>query len=93
MALSMISPESFGDGDVHLDSNMARWIKVVPAMVHSIDGCGRLIAVSDLWLEKLGYAREEVLGRLSSDFMTAESRQRADGRAWRRSPSPDRGRD
>jgi PAS domain S-box-containing protein len=46
-----------------------------PAMVHSIDRSGRLIAVSDHWLDTLGYRREEVLGRRSVEFMTEESRR------------------
>ncbi|AYG70273.1 sensor domain-containing diguanylate cyclase (plasmid) [Rhizobium sp. CCGE531] len=43
-------------------------------MLHSIDEHGRLVAVSDAWLAKLGYSREEVIGRRSSDFLTPESR-------------------
>lgn len=43
-------------------------------MLHSINKEGRLISVSDAWLTKLGYTREEVIGRLSSDFLTPESR-------------------
>ena len=50
---------------------------VTPAMLHSIDERGRLVSVSDMWLAKLGYSREEVLGRPSADFLTAESRARA----------------
>ena len=46
-------------------------------MAHSINEAGRLVSVSDAWLEKLGYSREEVLGRLSIDFLTQESRERA----------------
>ena len=42
-----------------LDHRMA----VTPAMLHSIDENGLLISVSDAWLAKLGYTREEVLGR------------------------------
>src|ERR1700749_270472 len=48
-----------------------------PAMLHSIDAKGRLISVSDNWLARLGYTREEVLGRPLSDFMTAASREHA----------------
>jgi PAS domain S-box-containing protein len=44
-----------------------------PAMLHSIDVKGRLTKVSDLWLQTLGYERQEVLGRPSSDFLTPES--------------------
>ena len=45
-----------------------------PMMMHSIDPGGRLVAVSDFWLETLGYRREEVLGRPLTDFFTAASR-------------------
>ncbi len=45
-----------------------------PAILHSIDTSGAIVHVSDLWLEKLGYAREEVIGRKSTDFLDAESR-------------------
>ncbi len=48
-----------------------------PVMLHSIDSTGHLISVSDYWLENLGYQREEVLGRRSTDFLTAQSRQYA----------------
>ncbi len=48
-----------------------------PAMMYSIDEEGRMLAVSDYWLQHLGYGREEVLGRKSVDFLTPESRDRA----------------
>ncbi len=48
-----------------------------PVMMHSIDASGRLVRVSDFWLQKLGYERDEVLGLRSTDFLSAESRQRA----------------
>jgi PAS domain S-box-containing protein len=46
-----------------------------PAMMHSIDEEGKLIRVSDYWLKQMGYSREEVLGRPSTDFLTEESKQ------------------
>jgi PAS domain S-box-containing protein len=49
----------------------------VPVMMHSIDRTGRLLSVSDAWLETLGFEREEVIGRHSSDFLTPESRKHA----------------
>ncbi|WP_162631839.1 EAL domain-containing protein [Burkholderia sp. JP2-270] len=49
----------------------------VPAMMHSIDSNGRLIQVSDMWLATLGFKRSEVIGRLSSDFLTESSRKHA----------------
>ncbi len=48
-----------------------------PVMLHSIDPQGRLISVSDYWLECLGYDRSEVIGRKSVDFLTPQSRQYA----------------
>lgn len=48
-----------------------------PVMMHSIDHEGRLLSVSDCWLETLGYEREEVLGRKSVDFLTQQSRKYA----------------
>ncbi len=48
-----------------------------PVMMHSINGGGRLISVSDYWLEHLGYERDEVIGRPSTDFLTEESRRYA----------------
>ncbi|TSA46724.1 MAG: PAS domain S-box protein [Deltaproteobacteria bacterium] len=48
-----------------------------PVMLHSIDSNGNLISVSEYWLNTLGYTREEVLGRKSSDFLTEASRKYA----------------
>lgn len=48
-----------------------------PAMLHSIDPQGRLLSVSNTWLEKLGYERHEVIGRRSTDFLTDASRKYA----------------
>ncbi len=45
-----------------------------PAMLHSINRDARLVAVSNAWLARLGYTREEVVGRPSTDFLTPESR-------------------
>ena len=47
-----------------------------PVMMHTVGAAGRLLEVSELWLSKLGYAREQVLGRPPTDFMTAESAAR-----------------
>jgi diguanylate cyclase (GGDEF)-like protein/PAS domain S-box-containing protein len=48
-----------------------------PIMLHSIDRQGLLVDVSAYWLEHLGYSREEVLGRPSTDFLTAASQRYA----------------
>ncbi|MFO7567885.1 MAG: PAS domain S-box protein [Enhygromyxa sp.] len=48
-----------------------------PAMMHSIDSEGRIVDVNDAWLERMGYAREEVVGRRSVELLTPQSRERA----------------
>ncbi|MEK6742548.1 MAG: PAS domain S-box protein [Nitrospirota bacterium] len=45
-----------------------------PVMMHSIDAEGKLISVSDQWLKTLGYSRDEVLGRRSTEFLDEQSR-------------------
>lgn len=44
-----------------------------PVMLHSIDPEGRIVSVSNHWLEKLGYSRDEVIGHKSTEFLTPES--------------------
>ena len=52
-----------------------------PAMLHTVDGNGLLITVTDHWLQKLGFRREEVLGRPITDFMSrADQKKYANGR-------------
>ena len=50
--------------------------RLTPAMLHTVDAEGRVITVTDHWLAKLGYSREEVLGRPITDFFTAAERER-----------------
>ena len=45
-----------------------------PAMLHTVNAAGRIIAVSSHWLEKLGYSRDEVIGRPIMDFLTDASK-------------------
>ena len=44
-----------------------------PVMLHSIDSTGKIISVSDYWLEHLGYERSEVIGKQYFEFLTEES--------------------
>ncbi|CAN5268176.1 PAS domain S-box protein [soil metagenome] len=48
-----------------------------PVMMYSLDAQDRIVTVSDLWLSRLGYERQDVIGRLSADFMTDFSRNYA----------------
>lgn len=49
-----------------------------PVMLHSIDRNGRILGVSNYWVEVLGYQREEAIGRRSTDFLTEQSRRYAE---------------
>ena len=65
-----------------------------PAMLHTIDEHGRIKSVSDHWLDKMGYAREEVIGRSIGDFVTEESRERMpEGRLTTADEAPARARE
>ncbi|NLH50894.1 MAG: PAS domain S-box protein [Myxococcales bacterium] len=46
-----------------------------PVMLFSIDAAGRILNVSDYWLDELGYTREEVIGRETTDFLGYSSRR------------------
>jgi PAS domain S-box-containing protein len=76
----MLPPTVKGDDEdfeARVRLEVQRRMAATPAMLHSIDAEGRLISVSDAWLAKLGYTREEVLGRRSSEFLTPASREHA----------------
>jgi PAS domain S-box-containing protein len=78
MSMPLATPAGLeAEFETRLRAELQRRTAVTPAMFHSIDEKGRLISVSDVWLAKLGYSRDEVLGRPSSDFLTAESREHA----------------
>ena len=52
-----------------------------PAMLHTVDGDGHIVTVTDHWLQKMGYERDEVLGRPITDFFAESDRKRyMDGR-------------
>jgi PAS domain S-box-containing protein len=50
-----------------------------PAMLHTLDADGNIQTVTDHWLQKLGYSREEVLGRPVTDFYSEADRRRFSG--------------
>ncbi|MDH3532740.1 MAG: sigma 54-interacting transcriptional regulator [Gammaproteobacteria bacterium] len=53
--------------------------RATPAMLHTVDGDGKIVTVTDHWLQKLGYKREEVIGRPISDFFTEAGRKALSG--------------
>lgn len=59
--------------------NFQRLYRETPAMLHSTDPTGRLVEVSDRWLEKMGYGnRDEVLGRHIREFVSSEEEEEFD---------------
>jgi PAS domain S-box-containing protein len=55
-----------------LEQHYRELYRATPAMLHTVDKHGRITNVSDRWLETLGFRREEVLGRLITEFMGKE---------------------
>lgn len=74
--LPSLPPESASETS-ELRERFRKLYESTPAMLHSIDTSGKLLTVSDAWLSKMGYTRDEVIGRPSIDFLTPASRDYA----------------
>lgn len=60
-----------------MDDERYRWLfRNCPAYLSSIDTDGRYVDLSDAYLARLGYAREELIGERPQDHMTAECADR-----------------
>ncbi len=57
--------------------------RLTPAMLHTLDADGRLVTVTDHWLQKLEYARSEVIGRPVAEFFSDEFREQLTEKAFR----------
>ena len=55
-----------------LEQHYRELYRATPAMLHTVDNHGRITNVSDRWLATLGYRRDEVLGRVITEFMGKE---------------------
>ena len=53
--------------ELKLEQHYRDLYRATPAMLHAVDAKGRIVYVSDHWLKKLGYRREEVIGRPVTD--------------------------
>jgi PAS domain S-box-containing protein len=49
--------------------------RATPAMLHIVDADGRIVTATDHWLQKLGYARDEVVGRSIMEFFSDADRE------------------
>jgi PAS domain S-box-containing protein len=58
------------------DWKYRRLYRSTPAMLHTVDADGCIVAVTDHWLQKMGYAREEVVGRSITDFYSEADRKK-----------------
>jgi PAS domain S-box-containing protein len=63
------------------DQGRADWkyrqlYRSTPAMLHTVDADGCVITVTEHWLQKMGYSREEVVGRSITEFYSAADRKR-----------------
>ncbi len=46
-----------------------------PAMLHTMDEHGQVLEASDRWLRRMGYTREEVVGRRMEHFLSQATRE------------------
>lgn len=53
--------------------------RATPAMLHTVDANGCIVTVTDHWLRKMGYQREEVIGRSIMDFLSEKYRRELSG--------------
>jgi PAS domain S-box-containing protein len=60
--------------ELKLEQHYRDLYRATPTMLHTVDAKGRILHVSDHWLSKLGYQREEVIGRAITDFMSEGTR-------------------
>jgi PAS domain S-box-containing protein len=55
--------------------------RLTPAMLHTVDVDGCVVTATDHWLQKMGYTRDQVVGRPIMDFYSEADRKRfANGR-------------
>jgi PAS domain S-box-containing protein len=66
------------EAEIALQKNEARYrtlYRDTPVMMYSIDHNLEIVDISDYCLRKLGYAREEMMGRKSVEFLTENARR------------------
>ncbi len=50
--------------------------RATPAMLHTVDANGCIVTVTDHWLQKMGYSRDQVVGRPIVDFFSNAYRKK-----------------
>jgi len=61
------------------ESKYRQLYRSTPAMLHTVDADGFIVTVTDHWLQKMGYRREEVVGKPILDFYSEAERKRFAG--------------
>jgi PAS domain S-box-containing protein len=59
-----------------IDLKYRQLYRSTPAMLHTVDADGMIVTVTDHWLSKMKYSRDEVVGRPISDFFSNAYRKR-----------------
>lgn len=62
--------------NLRLEDSERRFQKLcqdTPAMLHSLDSKGRILYVSQTWLDRLGYQRDQVVGNNFFDFVAGDN--------------------
>ncbi|HEX5047608.1 MAG TPA: ATP-binding protein [Gammaproteobacteria bacterium] len=64
---------------INLEADAQRTLERVyerlPVMMYAANSAGRIVDVNTYWLKRLGYKKDQVLGRSSADFMPAGDSQ------------------
>lgn len=63
-------------GQARADWKYRQLYRSTPAMLHTVDAEGCVVNVTDHWLQKMGYSRDEVVGRSIMDFYSEADRKR-----------------
>ncbi|MGB5246023.1 MAG: sigma 54-interacting transcriptional regulator [Woeseia sp.] len=68
----------YSELDSHAQANLKyrQLYRATPAMLHTVDANACIVTVTDHWLRKMGYAREEVVGRSITEFFSEADRER-----------------
>jgi len=66
--------EDLREGDQSI-SRLRDFYHLSPTMLHTMDANGGILDVSDQWLRKLGYRREQVIGRNIRRFLSASTNE------------------
>jgi PAS domain S-box-containing protein len=61
------------------DRKYRQLYRSTPAMLHTVNADGCIVTVTDHWLQKMGYSREEVVGRSVLDFYSEADRKQLAG--------------